>query len=68
MRKDVLPSVRYVDGTSRFEYVVFSDTMRKRGVAQYLDNRQVYGYLSLTEDVASLRDAMMKLKYAVVEK
>ena len=61
VRSDILPSVRYVDGSARFEYVVFSDNARKLGIPQYLDNREVYGYLSLTEDVDSLRHAMSQL-------
>ena len=35
-----------VDGTYRHEYVVFSDTLRKRDIPQYLDNREVYGHIT----------------------
>ena len=34
---------------SRHEYVVFSDSARKAGIPQYLDNRQIYGYITFGE-------------------
>ena len=43
VRAEVLRDVAYADGSGRHEYVVFSDVMRKKGVPQYLDTRQVYG-------------------------
>jgi len=49
IRADVLNDLTYEDATSRFEYVVFSDSARKSGVPQYLDNRQIYGYITFDE-------------------
>jgi glycosyltransferase involved in cell wall biosynthesis len=49
VRADVIPDLNYEDVTSRHEYVVFSDNARRSGVAQYLDNRQVYGYIAFDE-------------------
>jgi hypothetical protein len=46
IRADVLNDLTYEDATSRYEYVVFSDSARKSGVTQYLDNRQIYGYIT----------------------
>ena len=46
IRADVIPDLSYEDVTDRHEYVVFSDNARKSGVPQYLDNRQVYGYVA----------------------
>ena len=46
VRADVISDLNYVDTTGRHEYVVFSDTARKAQVPQYLDNRQVYGYIT----------------------
>ena len=46
VRADVIPDLSYADGSGRHEYVVFSDSARKAGVPQYLDNRQVYGYVT----------------------
>ncbi len=45
VRADVLTDLAYDDGTDRNEYVVFSEAARKSGTPQYLDNRQVYGYI-----------------------
>ena len=49
VRADVAPNLTYEDATNRHEYVVFSDSARKAGIPQYLDNRQVYGYISFGE-------------------
>jgi hypothetical protein len=45
VRRDVIPKLSYDDGSGRHEYVIFSHSARKQGVPQYLDNREVYGYL-----------------------
>jgi GR25 family glycosyltransferase involved in LPS biosynthesis/glycosyltransferase involved in cell wall biosynthesis len=49
IRSDVVESLNYVDGTNRYEYVVFSDSARRQDVTQYLDNRQVYGYITFSK-------------------
>lgn len=46
VRVDVIPLLSYQDETDRHEYVIFSDTARKNSVVQYLDNRQIYGYMA----------------------
>jgi hypothetical protein len=46
IRADVLEDLAYEDGTLRHEYVILSESARKQGVPQYLDNRQVYGYVA----------------------
>lgn len=46
VRADVLHELTYEDGTSRHEYVIFADSARKSGIVQYLDNRQIYGYIT----------------------
>ncbi len=50
IRRDCLPAVRYDDGSQRHEYVVFSSSARAANIGQYLDTRQVYGYLTLDEN------------------
>lgn len=40
-----LPLVSYIDGTERYEYVIFSEIMRKHGIGQYIDNTEKYGFL-----------------------
>ena len=49
VRRDALDQLTYVDETSRFEYVVFSDSARKAQIPQYFDNRQIYGYIAFDE-------------------
>jgi len=45
----VIPDLSYTDESDRYEYVIFSDSARKAGIPQYLDNRQVYGYIAFGE-------------------
>lgn len=49
VRADQITRLRYRDGTARHEYVIFSDSARQNGVPQYLDTRDIYGYLTLDE-------------------
>jgi GR25 family glycosyltransferase involved in LPS biosynthesis/glycosyltransferase involved in cell wall biosynthesis len=49
VRGDMIPDLAYQDGTDRHEYVIFSDSARKAGIPQYLDNRQIYGYVTFGE-------------------
>lgn len=50
IRADVIPKLNYLDETDRFEYVIFSDSARKASIPQYIDNRQVYGYIAFGND------------------
>lgn len=50
VRADVIPKLSYDDRSGRWEYVIFSDSARKNGIPQYLDNREVQGYLTSNED------------------
>jgi glycosyltransferase involved in cell wall biosynthesis len=52
VRADVIPQLSYDDNSRRYEYVIFSDSARRSGIPQYLDNRTVYGYLTLDEEFA----------------
>lgn len=45
-----LDDVCYDDGSGRYEYVIFSDYLRKKGVPQLLDNRRSYGFISFAEE------------------
>lgn len=49
IRKEVLDFVRYDDGSGRYEYVIFSDFLRKAGIPQYIDNRRIYGKLTFCD-------------------
>jgi hypothetical protein len=50
LRADVLADLTYEDATERHEYVVFSDSARRAAIPQYLDNRQIYGYITFDKD------------------
>jgi hypothetical protein len=58
---DILPYVSYHDGTQDYEYVIFSRRLRNAGIEQYLDNRKIYGYLTLHENVDACKYWMGKL-------
>ncbi|WP_204508352.1 glycosyltransferase [Aestuariivirga litoralis] len=49
IRRDVIDKLTYLDETDRHEYVIFSHSARKAGIAQYFDNRHIYGYLAFDE-------------------
>lgn len=44
-----LPFIKYIDGSERYEYVIFSDGLRKKNIPQYIDNTHQYGYLTFVE-------------------
>lgn len=46
IKREVLPLLRYDDGSGRHEFVVLADSARRGGVDQFLDNRHVYGYIT----------------------
>jgi SAM-dependent methyltransferase len=57
IRKDVLPSLTYIDGSQDYEFVIFSREARKHQIAQFICNEQPFGTLihfktdvSLTEE------------------
>lgn len=63
IRYEVLSSMTYDDESYRYEYVIFSDNARKKGIPQYLDTRKVYGYLTLCETVDELRKEPWYLEF-----
>jgi hypothetical protein len=59
--------VSYDDNSNRYEYVIFSDTLRKAGIPQYLDTRFDNGYISFSETYADLESTIIeKYKYLLV--
>lgn len=66
IRKDTLPKIKYVDGTDDYEYVIFSRRLRELGIIQWLDNTELYGYLTLDEDVEACVKWMGNLQEAWV--
>ncbi|MDT8899714.1 hypothetical protein [Anaeroselena agilis] len=55
VRREALDRVNYVDGSARYDYVIFSDTLRKTGIPQYLDNRRIYGKLTFCNTAEEFR-------------
>ena len=49
VRNEVLDFISYDDGSGRYEYVIFSDTLRKLGIPQYIDNRRIYGKITFCD-------------------
>lgn len=54
VRYEYLSLMTYDDESYRYEYVIFSDNARKKGIPQYLDTREVYGNLTLCENAQEL--------------
>jgi len=54
IRYEVLPEMCYDDESYRYEYVIFSDNARKKGIPQYLDTTDVFGYVSFAENSTDL--------------
>lgn len=50
VRNEVLPLISYIDGTTDYEYVIFSRNLRSQKIPQYLDNRVHYGRITFTEN------------------
>lgn len=55
IKNEVLPSVVYDDNSGRYEYVIFSDSLRKAGIPQYIDNREKYGLISFSTNADELQ-------------
>lgn len=58
IRKDIFDKTLYVDGTDDYEYVIFSRNLRNLGIPQYLDNTELYGWLSTRENLKAILERM----------
>ena len=54
IRRDVFEDIRYIDGTDDYEYVIFSRVLRALNIPQYLDNTEIYGWLSTRENLDAI--------------
>ena len=52
---NLLDKISYDDASYRYEYVIFSDVLRKQNIDQYLDNRQFYGFIVFSETTAEIK-------------
>lgn len=55
VRNEVLNIVQYEDGSGRYDYVTFSDVLRKAKIPQYIDNRRFYGKLTFCDTAESFQ-------------
>ncbi len=62
IRHEYLDQVSYDDNTGRWEFAIFSDTLNKQGIPQYVDTREVYGYLTRAENGTELVNWLTELK------
>jgi GR25 family glycosyltransferase involved in LPS biosynthesis/glycosyltransferase involved in cell wall biosynthesis len=62
VRVDAIPQLTYADASERHEYVIFSDSARKAGIPQYLDNRQIYGYITFGEGEHHVKDGIERAR------
>lgn len=64
IRYDILKNVSYFDKMSEdYEYVIFSRNLRKNKIPQYLDNRQIFGYLTFAERIEDFERFKVKLDW-----
>jgi hypothetical protein len=54
IRNEYLDAVCYDDESYRYEYVIFSDLLRKKGIPQVIDNRELYGRVTMSETPSEL--------------
>lgn len=50
IKREYIEKLSYLEDSDRWEYMVFSESARKNKIDQYLDNRKIYGILTLTEN------------------
>jgi len=58
-----LKDVYYDDNSYRYEYVIFSDSLRKKNIEQYLDNRNYYGIISFSASKAEFSKYLIDTKF-----
>jgi hypothetical protein len=62
IKREYIEKLNYTEESDRWEYMVFSESARKQGIPQYLDNRRIWGVLTLTENEKACRWWMDYLK------
>ena len=63
----VLKDICYDDNSRRYEYVIFSDTLRKKQIEQYLDNREDYGVISFSNTKEELDAYLIKTGFTAFD-
>ena len=55
IKREYLSELTYLEQSDRWEYMVFSNSARNKKITQYLDNRTIYGVLTLSENIKASR-------------
>jgi len=55
IKREYLSELNYLEQSDRWEYMVFSNSARDKGITQYIDNRTIYGFLTLSENLGASR-------------
>jgi hypothetical protein len=55
IKREHLSELSYLEDSDRWEYMVFSNSARDKNIKQYLDNRTIYGILTLSENPRASR-------------
>ena len=55
IKREYLSELSYLEQSDRWEYMVFSNSARDKGITQYIDNRTIYGVLTLSENLGASR-------------
>ncbi len=58
-----LNKVSYDDNTYRYEYVIFSDVLRKNNIDQYIDNRNFYGFLDFNTNEIDFKLYLLSINH-----
>jgi len=62
IKREYIDKLTYLENSDRWEYMVFSLSARENNIPQYLDNRRIYGVLTLTENERACRWWVDRLK------
>lgn len=55
VRRDIVDVISYQNGTMGWDYINFASNLRRAGIPQILDNREVYGCMTLAENETASR-------------
>ena len=66
INNNILDKVVYDDDSYRYEYVIFSDILRKRNIPQFIDNRQYYGMLTMTDTLDDMRSEIQACRLDIL--
>jgi len=62
VRKDVFNCISYQNGLNNaYEYITFSYNLRIAGIQQWIDNRKIYGCLTMAEKVTTAEGYLEKI-------